>query len=174
MLVLFGTLALLSIGIGLVVALALGAADPQPAGPLRWHATAPHDWQLARLSAEQVGYTAPVHLPAPPFTLELQAINIGLPDSGWGMWLEADPEQFTTRIDNSGYLARPDWRQFPHIRPNSSNRLTLDVEHNNHAVLRINDEIAWNGTLTPALQWGIVLVGQPALDWQTIRLYAPD
>lgn len=174
LLVLFVTLAVLSMGGGLLALLALGMADPHPAGPLRWHTDTPHDWPLVDAGGNHTFLAAPTGLPAPPFTLDLHAANTGSPYSAWGLWIETESQPFIALIDNSGYVGLPDWQQFPHIQPDYTNRLTLDVGAVGQAVLRINDEIAWTGALAPGVSWGVILVDQPALRWHSINLYALD
>jgi hypothetical protein len=38
--------------------------------------------------------------------------------------------------------------------------------------LRINDEIAWTGTIQPGLnQWGVLKTGNAKVTWNSIKIY---
>lgn len=148
-LVLFG-------GLVLVIALALGVANPPRAGALQWQINNVDD--------------LPTTLPPAPFTLEITAKNTGAADSAWGMWIG----QWTALIRHDGYVSinrdrrKPNWTEFPHIRRNGENKLYLHVEVDGQGTLRINDEIAWTGIL-PAIRhrWGVA--GE--VEWKNIALY---
>lgn len=146
-------------GLILTVLLALGMADPPRTGSLQWQADSPPQ--------------APLPLPA-AFSLELAAPNDGLPQSAWGIRLD-NKQPLTILIDNSGYFSVSSddvlhWSEFPHIRSNASNQLYLHVEPGGAATLRINHEIAWEGTVR-ASSWELAEYGQPVLDWDTLALY---
>jgi hypothetical protein len=72
---------------------------------------------------------------------------------------------------------QPNSTPFIHIRPpGESNRLTIDVDMVGQATLRINDEIAWRGQLSPARTARIQLRGgrqsTTHIDIQHAALYA--
>jgi hypothetical protein len=149
-------------GLVLTLLLALGLADPPRAGSLQWQAD----------STAQIN--APMALPA-AYTLELSARNDGPAESAWGIRLTGTDQQIAFLIDNQGYLSvstdeAPHWAEFPHIRPNASNQLYLHVEPGGAATLRINHEIAWEGTIN-AQSWSSAEHGQPLLDWLALSLY---
>lgn len=155
--------ALVSIGgLILMTMLALGMADPPRTGSLQWRAQAP----------DQI----PASLALPlAFTLEAGATNTGPADSAWGLQLANAQEVLVILIDNQGYFSvsadnRPHWAEFPHIRPFAGNQLDLHVESNGAATLRINHEIAWQGTVQ-AQTWAAIEHAEPALDWHGIALY---
>jgi hypothetical protein len=74
--------------------------------------------------------------------------------------------------------ASPDWRPFIHIRPlGTVNLLRLDVDSTGHGTLRINDEIAWRGTVPAARSARLYLRSRNAtatLNVKRIAVYAPD
>ena len=147
-------------GLILTALLALGLADPPRIGFLQWQADSPPQ--------------EPMPLPA-AYTLELTARNDGRADSAWGIRLTDREKSLTILIDNQGYLSvssddRLHWSEFPHIRPSASNQLYLNVELDGVATLRINHEIAWEGTVN-AHSWEIAEHGQPLLDWDALKLY---
>ncbi|MFN8530896.1 MAG: hypothetical protein U0670_20010 [Anaerolineae bacterium] len=110
-------------GIGLAVILSLGAADP-----LRTN--------LTNLDHSPAGS---VHA---PFTLETSAPGFDL--------MCSDAPTLQIRVRRDGYFSistgHDDWQEFLHIRL-SPNRLSLYADESGMAVLRINDEIAWRGSL---------------------------
>lgn len=142
-------------GIVGLIAVSAGVADPTRTGPLAW------------TSAD--GGAPPV-LPAPPYSLEAESDG----REPWGLRTEDGGRTLTMMVWPGGYgsvsPSEPDWYAFPHVRP-GHNQMTLDVGADGAAVLRINDEIAWNGLLpTNAGQtWRGVEGERPV----TLRLYTP-
>ena len=60
---------------------------------------------------------------------------------------------FGIKVNGYGFLSiipsQPDFTPFVHVHPpGESNKLTLNVEADSHATLRINDEIAWQGSVS--------------------------
>ena len=163
----------------LLVALALGAADPPRAGARQWQTGSTSAWPLLRQHGDSLLYDAPVQRPTLPFTLELSAVNTGAPDSAWGIWLQTEAGQVKILVSNEGYFSvsddeQPLWQQFIHLRPGTANKLYLHyAAPDAPAVLRLNDEIAWQGDLAPAPsgRWGLLTFRQPQLSEQAISLY---
>jgi hypothetical protein len=109
--------------------------------------------------------------------VEITATNHGLPQSAWGIWLEADDSTVWMLVSNEGYLSIstdeiPHWSEFFHIRP-TTNKLYLHAESNNSFTFRVNDEIAWTGALATGVNWGVILYRDPDIQWDTISMYAP-
>ncbi len=166
----------LVLGILLLILLALGIADPPRAGELVWQTDTTSSWALSHDTGESWRYIAPIPLSEVPFTLEITAINNGVPASAWGLWLRTTDGLQTFLISNERYMSvgnddTPHWAQFVHIRTDT-NKLYLDVLANQSATFRINDEIAWQGALMPTSDWGIVSYGNAAIARQNIHLYA--
>ncbi len=163
----------------LLVALALGAADPPRAGARQWHTDSTAAWPLLRQHGDTLLYDAPAQLPTLPFTLELSVLNSGAPDSAWGIWLQTESRQLAILVSSEGYFSvseddRPRWQQFIHLRPGAANRLYLHhAAPDEPAVLRLNDEIAWQGDLglSPSGRWGLLTFRQPQLSEQAVSLY---
>ncbi|MBZ0299683.1 MAG: hypothetical protein K8J31_08090 [Anaerolineae bacterium] len=161
-------------GTALTVLLALGLADPPRIGTLQWQAAAPDDWPEHTDTTGVRRLDAPVELPE-VFTLELTVRNAGPPDSAWGLQLHNGESALTILIDNLGYWSlstddRPHWAEFMHLRPGKSNQIALTITPNSSAILRINEEIAWAGSLR-ATAWQVVLAGEPQLTWERLALY---
>jgi hypothetical protein len=115
------------------------------------------------------------------FTLELTADNSGTADSAWGIALQASGELWTFLISREGYFSvsadeKPHWAEFPHIRRDGDNKLYLDVREDGAAIVRINDEIAWAGSIFISENdaWGIAHYRRPRLDWASIEIYAEN
>jgi hypothetical protein len=171
----------------LIVVLAFGAADPPRSGVLVWQANSDEHWQTKYAEDSSTFYQAPVSISSLPFTLELAAENKGSPDSAWGLWLETEPDLWLVLVSREGYFAAGsthgdqgryslsnsilDWREFLHIRPRT--KIYLHVDAGSSATLRLNDEVAWTGTLTfsSEISWGIIHYKLPKLNWQQIQLY---
>lgn len=163
-------------GIAVVILLALGAANPPRAGELVWQADTAHGWPLLPYSGQFDLHIARISLPQSPFTLEIIASNEGTPASAWGLWLRTSDGIQSFLVSNEGYMSisndeNAHWAQFIHVRA-ATNKLYLHVQDDQAATFRINDEIAWQGTIMPLADWGIVLYGGPDITWQSMRLYA--
>lgn len=163
-------------GAALLTALALGIADPPRVGQRIWQSTVTDNWPLYHTTAEADLYLSPSPLPQPPFTLEITAANHGIPLSAWGIWLEADKDISWMLVSNEGYVSfsaddHPHWTEFFHTRP-ITNKLYVHAEANNNATFRVNDEIAWTGTLITSANWGIAFFRNPDVQWDTISMYA--
>ncbi len=163
----------------LVTALMLGAANPPQARTLILDVTPSTELPCAPLTSNSCVVSLG-NLPAPPFTIEAAARNDGVSTSGWGLWLgqrEAPTDASLFLIDNDGYIVTnstsDDWRQFIHARPRE-NVLTLHVTESATATLRINEEVAWQGTLSVdnLSTFGILLYGEQDITWREVRLYA--
>ncbi len=166
---------LLSIGAAAALLLAAGAANPPYAGPLRWHTVSPAGWAslpaapgLTRLEAPR----APARLPV---TFEI-SVGAAAPGAVWGLWLGAADSVWQALVSADGYLSlaadgQQHWFEFMHIRPAAPNRLYLHLDRAGSAVLRVNDEIAWAGTLPAPQRWGVIFNDTAAAAWESIRLY---
>lgn len=169
----------LAAGGTLILALALGLADPPRAVPLAWQADSAADWPVDQTLGEFELYRAPIPLPLPPFTLELSANNGGQGGSAWGIWLQTTGGIQTMMVNNEGYLsvsadAAAHWAEFIHIR-SETNKLYFDLAGDGRATLRINDEIAWRAILAAAddSNWGVAFHRNPQVTWEFIRVYMP-
>ena len=175
------------IGIGLVTAVLLsgGAADPPRAGGLIWQAGPLPDAVASVYYSTIVGSS--IDLPARPYTLEVtgQLAAGSDPAASWGITCdtaETTGSPFSILLDGQGFFSvppfQPDSMPFIHIHlVGQSNKLTLNVEESGQATLRINDEIAWRGTIPDARHAQIVLIGgsgtNSRLSVLWLALYAP-
>jgi hypothetical protein len=167
---------LLSIGVGAVLLLAAGAADPPHAGPLRWQAASPEGWDEDAAAPGLSFLEAPFVPPDLPFTVEIGAYA-GASGAIWGIWLGAADTVWHALIHTDGSLSlssddRPHWFEFMHILPTAPNRLYLHLDSDGSAALRINDELAWTGMLPAPERWGVVCADCAAVTWETMRLYS--
>ena len=165
-------------GIILVILLALGTANPPRAGAILWETDSASNWPLVERKETVNLFCAPTPLPAPPFTLEISAGNSGDAASAWGIWIGNRDTGYTILVSREGYMSVSHdeilhWSEFMHIN-SDVNKIYVDVRSDFSATLRINDEIAWTGTL--ALRdhpnWGIVHYHEPELSWKDIAIYA--
>ncbi len=151
-------------GAALSLALALGLADPPRYG---------------RLYAQAEGLDIAVALPAPPFTLIVEATwrADASPLHTWQL-VFADATgapQFALSVhgDASFALAPPqaDSLGFIHLRrPPESNEIWLHLSPT-EATLRLNRELAWRGALPAAAR--AQLIAADALQSAALRLYVP-
>jgi hypothetical protein len=112
-----------------------------------------------------------------PLTLELSAQALPVSNGAWGLWLRAPGEVWHFLVSAEGCLSvsadsHQHWFPFIHIHPNSPNRLSLHLEADGSATLRINDEVAWTGTLPAPQAWGVARWRNPTIMWTGIYLYA--
>jgi hypothetical protein len=116
-------------------------------------------------------------LPTPPFTIEVSATFTT--SAEWGIWLGNEPSLSTWRflVDNDGYIAAgarnaSQWQPFIHAQP-ETNRLYLHVSHRNLATFRVNEEIAWTGSLIieQDVAWGLMSSAGIDVQWNSIRVY---
>jgi len=140
----------LIIGLAAIIALAGGAADPQRAGPLAWE-KGPRP-EIAIPPRTTFMLDNPIQLPAPPFTLEVtaQLAASSDPAASWG--LQFDSSTFGIILNGYRFMAvlPGDLTPFIHVRgTGEANKLTVDVDNQNQATLRVNDEIAWHGIIPP-------------------------
>ncbi len=164
-----------------------GLADPQLAGPLKWSLALPGLTLLEKTSdTQQVNRD----LPPPPYTLEVAA-RLSPDSDPSASWLIQDcsaggSASFRIQIYGdgtfslAGFNAAPVVRAgFPHLLPPGSlNRVSLDVRATGAAILRLNEEIAWQGRLGSAEScWELGgrggLTASAKLSWETIALYSP-
>ncbi len=185
----------LTLSIGGAIWLGAGLADPPRAGPLLWEDPSPQHWVIKN-SQEQYRYI-PLPLPAPPFTIEAIVRFSGNSAPGAGWWLSLTDGEASSQFNifNDGYFqikaighkvsGTTIWTgpvEFPHLKGiGEFNKLALDVAADQSATLRLNDEIAWKGTLgfNAAAPWRL-FVGSTAifeksatLTWERLAIYAP-
>jgi hypothetical protein len=165
--------------------LAGGAADPPRAGPLIWQAGPLPETIAPAYYTTTVG--SPIDLPARPYTLEVtgQLAAGSDPAASWGIRCDtagAAGLSFSIMLDGQGFFAVPpfqsDLMPFIHIRPvGEANQFAWNVEPSGQATLRVNDEIAWRGTVPDARRAQIVLTGgretASRLTIHQFALYAP-
>ena len=166
------------VGLAAVIVLASGAADPPRAGPLaREKGPIPEIYIPAR-SAFTLDNS--VQLPAPPFTLEVTAQLAANSDPATSWGLQFDSPTFGIILNGYRFMAvlPGDLTPFIHVRGiGEANKLTVDVDNQNQATLRVNDEIAWRG-ITPPLRAVKIAVhggadGPARLTVQRVALFIP-
>jgi len=162
-------------GVGLLIALALGLANPPRAGSLTYEVGSPASWQPFPDAGQSRLFAAPNRLPVPPFTIEMTATNQGGADSGWGFWSLSPDGMIQILMSQDGYFSysddgSPHWAQFIHIQPDI-NTLSINVTEDRQGTVRINDEIVWTGAWVGINRWGASQYSSPALNWQGIRVY---
>jgi hypothetical protein len=172
----------LILGLITIAMLTLGAADPPKAGALQWHignllhTVPPHEFFV---------FPQQIQLPAPPYTLEV-AGTFDVESDPMAVWgislLDSSTELLGVYLNGFQFYSvpptQPDFTPFIHIRKNGAvNKLTLNIDINHHATLRINDEIAWQGMLLEASTARISFNGginQPGtLTINSVSLYYP-
>lgn len=175
-------LAVVGMGAVLVGVLSTGVADPSRAGgTVRKIGPLP---ELSVPAGTAISTVAILDLPAFPYTLEVTAkLAPNNPPSDlfptWEIAFEGSP--LVIRLYRERYFAvlpsLPDATAFIHIRPTGdSNKLYLNVNADGQGVLRLNDEVAWQGGV-PAARRAKILVASGKtggiFDLQSITLYAP-
>jgi len=151
-------------GAALAVILAAGAANPPLAGPLCVEHVNP---------APETTIT----LPPPPYTLLIDGAISGEWRAWWGIAIDASPPVRITITADAYFRVEPvltDATSFFHIRPpGQNNQLYLDVRRSGQAELRINEEIAWQGTFTQlgAARSAHLVSGDGALRLARLRIY---
>ena len=86
---------------------------------------------------------------------------------------------FSVLLNGYGFFAvppiQPDFTPFIHIRTREeSNKLTLNVGNGGQGVLRINDEIAWEGIVPSAYSAIIWRSDTAQFTLERVALYAPS
>lgn len=108
-----------------------------------------------------------------PITIEVTAASDAA-SAAWGLWLYAEDGRHVFRVWGDGYWSMAQdggWQPFIHIMP-GENALYLHIEPNGSATFRINDEIAWTGSLPlHLLEWGVIRPLDSAIDWNNVRLF---
>lgn len=169
-LALLGATVLLSIGVMAFVALSAGIADPPYAGDLRWQTVNINDWKRVTTDAFQY-FSAPATLPNSAWTLEAQA------SGRWGLWLDDGAIRHHFSTDGIAYISispenTPIWREFIHVRADQPN--TFYLHHaDGESIFRVNEEIAWQGPLSPVQAWGLYTPQDQPNPHITLRLYRP-
>lgn len=148
------------VGGGLITVLVLlsGAADPPHAGPLSNQIVLP---EVTIPAGQTLLLDKEIDLPDPPFTLEVVAQFTATSDplAAWGIQITtANPtlSHLELWVDADGYFSMAplvlDVTAFIHIGSvGKVNLVYLDVTRGGSAMLRFNDESAWQGQL-PALR----------------------
>lgn len=180
-----------------------GAASPTRAEGLVFQANTLEEWTgcMAGLcsplgDSRIVRWRAPDDLPVPPINIELSAENTGSSDSAFGFWLNDSGRTFYTLVNRQGYMSTnwniaPEWALFQHVKSEGENQLSLHVDADGTAIVRINDEISWQGILTPSVEllanngdlalsalddngtsWGVAIYDQGEINWHSIEVYA--
>lgn len=152
-------------GIALATALVFGAADPPRAGTLQ----------------REVAGAFDLSLPMPPYTLETTGVIPS--ESDTPAWWGVNLGELSVMLNGDGFLriapAQPDFAPFIHVRrAGSVNQIRVDVAAGHWAVVRINDEIAWQGLIAPASTARTVILDSAASSDNPLRiirgaLYAP-
>lgn len=152
----------IGLGLAALVVLAGGAANPPRAGSLIWSGGPLPETPLP------IHYIIPTTLAA-PYTLEVegQFSTNSDPTALWEIIGETPGKpspQFAIILRDHRFFAvlpmQPDSIPFIHIRQAGEvNKLTLNVEADQQATLRINDEIAWRGVVPVATTARIHAIG---------------
>jgi hypothetical protein len=164
-----GLFLIIVLGAGLTVLLGDGLADPPRAPNLVIDLTSDVGLRPAPLP-DSLSVSSLSRL---PLTIEVSASSGDV--SGWGIWLLSPLESAQFRKRPDGYFstqAAGGWREFLHIRP-TGNKLYLHIDAEGNGTFRINDEIAWTGSIPSLLlEWGIIHAFRTPINWNYIRLYA--
>lgn len=110
-----------------------------------------------------------------PIVIEVSASAQSL-TADWGIWIRTQNGILPFRLRSDGYFSLTPgfgWQQFIHIRP-QTNTLTLSISPhpNRYGTLRINQEIAWSGSIAANVsEWGILRPENDRITWHSIRLY---
>jgi hypothetical protein len=139
----------------LTLILARGAADPPLAGPLLYSAGPFPAVEVGPDTILDQHYT----LPDPPYTLQVSA-QFSAESDPLAWWSLTFDSGAAIKITADAYFSLPplvpDSISFFHIRPvGQANEIYLNVEASGVATLRIDHEIAWQGSLPPSHAWGI-------------------
>jgi hypothetical protein len=132
-------------GVALVVALALGAADP-PCMRVAAIDVETAGWSDSVRDGDSTYYTSDDVLPTPPFTIAVNGRSSAV--ATWGIWLDTQGKRFAALITRDGYLSTDSgvtWREFPHIR-RDDNTLCVHVA-DGEMTLYVNNEVAWRDNL---------------------------
>lgn len=157
---------------------AAGAFDPPRAAALVGDFTSPWELPLHQSDASTLDFGL-AEAPMGRVTLDVRADFAG-PSGEWGFWLNAAIDGTTAKttllMRPDGYLSisgsdQTDWRPFIHLRPRG-NHLTLDIDSNLRATLRINSEAAWSAQMDSWAAAGLAVRNIDQLIWEHIRLYA--
>jgi hypothetical protein len=137
-------------GAGLAFILNSGAADPPLVGPLNY--SAGHIEPGANLDQQYP-------LPDPPYTLQVSA-QFSADSDPLAWWSLTFDSGAAIKITADAYFSLPpllpDSISFFHIRPvGQANEIYLNVEASGAATLRLNREIAWQGTFPTSHTWRI-------------------
>ncbi|MHB8629459.1 MAG: hypothetical protein ACYDBJ_23925 [Aggregatilineales bacterium] len=151
---------------------------------------APPDWTYVQQVPEPIPpgkariWPMTVSLPQPPFTLEATGrfSAISPPSAKWGVTLDVASLQ----VSNDGQFFAPDMPNpiwfYGLYGPGVFNQISLAVGQNWQAQMRINGQLAWEGTLPASLNanpvWTLFAEGgtqySGAFTWQRVAIYIPD
>lgn len=151
-------------GVALALLLAFGMNNPPLAGDLRV-TTGKLESMLIPTNSYTVVIAAKLP-PEAPFSAR------------WGILLLDAQQQpiFRVEVTADGYFrylpGGDDLRAFPHLKADYA-ELSLHVERDGRATLRLNREIAWRGTLQPTAQIDLLYPKAAELHVAYIRLYTP-
>lgn len=159
----------LVIGIGvLALILSAGAADPPRVGILRQTLEPVSAFSLP-LKGEYLSDQG-IFLPASAYTVEIGAVLSSEADPlvSWGLvFFDSDGrELWRLLITGDAYYRlppfQPDSTSFFHLRPpGQENLIRLDFWPHGESVLRLDQEIAWKGTLPQATKAQIIVIAAP-------------
>lgn len=159
----------LVIGIGvLALILSAGAANPPRMGILR-QTLEPLPPLSLPLKGEYVSDQG-LFLPASAYTVEISAVLSSETDplASWGLvFFDSDGhELWRLLITGDAYYRlppfQPDSTSFFHLRPpGQENLIRLDFSLQGESVLRLDQEIAWKGTLPQATKVQIIVIAAP-------------
>jgi hypothetical protein len=169
--VLAGLLLTIVGGIVMIISLLQGLGDPIYAPQLVVDLTS--DEELEVVSPPNILRVASLSDEQLPITIEVIGNTSSESATVWGIWIQSSSALYLLQIRSDGYFSAipSGWQEFIHIQPNE-NRLYLHIEPDENATFRINDEIAWIGTLQPDLMgWGVVRPINSPIGWRYIRLY---
>jgi hypothetical protein len=186
-----GFVALVVVGVGLVVAVATGVADPQPVGRLKWEDqfTGTQRWESfgsgvafkdgaleIGVGANAVG-GAVTQVNDKDFSFEVAGGQVtGEVGAAYGIVFNyLDPQHYTAVLINGNSYVEVvgadgqqflDWQEWPNILLNyEANRLRVDVQ-NGQALIRINDEVL---TTIPATSGGVGVLARGSAVDQSVR-----
>jgi hypothetical protein len=159
-------------GTALIALLASGYADPPRAARLAIDLSST-DGLATNNGRTLIGSLRAVSF---PITIEVTASSNSA-SAAWGLWVYAEDGRHFYQIRGDGYWSMAEnggWQPFIHIAP-EENTLYLHIESSGSATFRINDEIAWQGSLPlHLLEWGVIASPDSAVHWRSIRLYGSE